>query len=481
MKPQIGATVGPAELEAPPVQRPARSVLGPAAALVTADAAALSSAALVAFALGILASPVLTGSVYVAFGTALAGRWEVFLVGAFVTGGWLHLHGHYSERVPLWTELRDLLRVGGMMLLLEGFLQFAIKADISRVWIVVTWALFPGFAVLFRSAAKRTMTRAGSWLIPTIVFGRTEDAAPVAEALVAEPMLGFDVVAVRGPSNPDAALADMRRSGARFAVLVQSDGRDAGTIALARTMSQDGVPFAIAPPFAGLALAGMRSQFIFGHDVVLLMERGGLLRRPAQMLKRAFDLAASGAALIVLVPVFGILARMAKADGGPALFGHERVGRGGATFRCLKFRTMVEDAETRLKDLLESDPAARDEWERYHKLRNDPRLTRWGALMRRTSLDELPQLYNVLRGDMSLVGPRPPTKAELSRYGEDVAFLLKVRPGITGLWQVSGRNDTDFARRVALDSWYVRNWSFGYDLLIAVLTIPVLISRRGAY
>ena len=459
----------------------AAGVLGSASALLAADAAALAGAALVAFALGVLASPVLAGVDYVSVGKALAARWEMGAVAAAVALAWLHFHGHYSERVPLWTELRDLLRVAAVALVLEGFLQFAAKGDVSRVWIVATWALFPAFAALFRSAVKRTLTRAGSWLIPTIVIGRPEEARVVAEALVAEPMLGFDVVAASGPAAPAEQLAAMRRAGARFAVLAQSDGTDVSTIALARTLSQDGIPFAIAPPFAGLALAGMRSQFIFGHDVVLLMERGGLLRRPAQILKRAFDVAASAAALTLLSPFLLVFAAMARSDGGPALFAHERIGLGGATFRCLKFRTMVVDAEAKLNDLLAADPAAKAEWDLYHKLRNDPRLTRFGAFLRRNSLDELPQLWNVLRGDMSLVGPRPPTEGELHRYGDEVAFLLKVRPGITGLWQVSGRNDTDFSRRVVLDSWYVRNWSFGYDLLIALLTVPVLLSRKGAY
>lgn len=467
-----------------PVERSAgggRSVLGNASTLVAADAAALGAAMLVAFALGIMASPVLTGVTYVEFGTALSARWVVFAVAAGIAGAWLHLYGHYSERIPLWTELRDLLRVSLMVLVLEGFLQFVFKVDISRLWILATWTLFPAFAVLLRSAAKRALTRSGSWLIPTVVFGRPQEATPVAEALVAEPMLGFDVVAACGPASTEQSLSVMRRAGARFAVVAQADGVEDHSLALARAMSQAGIPFAIVPPFAGLSLSGMRSQFIFGHDVLLLMERRGLLRRPAQILKRAFDLVASAIALIILVPVMAVVALLVRSDGGPVLFGHERIGRGGRTFRCLKFRTMVPDAEARLQDLLNSDAAARSEWDRYQKLKADPRLTRWGRLLRRMSLDEVPQIFNVLRGDMSLVGPRPPTAAELVRYGSDVAFLQQVRPGITGLWQVSGRNETDFTRRVALDSWYVRNWSFGYDLLIIALTIPVLISRRGAY
>lgn len=457
------------------------SLLGNASTLMAADAVALAAATLVAFALGFMASPVLTGVTYVEFGIALSARWEVFAVATGIAGIWLHLHGHYTERIPLWTELRDLLWVSLMVLVLEGFLQFVFKVNISRLWILATWTLFPAFAVMLRSAAKRLLTRSGLWLIPTVVFGRPQEATSVAEALISEPMLGFDVVSACEPTSAEQSLSVMRMVGARFAVVAQGDGGEDISIALARAMSRSGIPFAIVPPFAGLSLSGMRSQFIFGHDVLLLMERRGLLRRPAQLFKRSFDLVASIAALIILAPVLAIIALLVRSDGGPVLFGHERIGRNGRPFRCLKFRTMVPDAEARLHDLLNSNADARAEWERDYKLRSDPRLTRWGRTLRRMSLDEIPQIINVLRGDMSLVGPRPLTAPELSRYGDDVALLRQVRPGITGLWQVSGRNDTDFVRRVALDSWYVRNWSFGYDLLIIVLTIPVLISRRGAY
>ena len=142
---------------------------------------------------------------------------------------------------------------------------------------------------------------------------------------------------------------------------------------------------------------------------------------------------------------------------------------------------MTVDAEARLQRLLEEDPAARDEWGRERKLRRDPRITGLGRILRRTAIDEIPQLWNVLKGDMSLVGPRPVVEAELERYGDEADAYLLVRPGITGLWQVAGRNDVDYGRRVALDAWYVRHWSFWNDLVVLFMTIPALLSRRGAY
>jgi undecaprenyl-phosphate galactose phosphotransferase len=150
-------------------------------------------------------------------------------------------------------------------------------------------------------------------------------------------------------------------------------------------------------------------------------------------------------------------------------------------FPCFKFRTMQVDAEERLRELLANDPAARAEWEREFKLRNDPRITPIGQFLRRTSLDELPQLFNVIRGEMSLVGPRPVIRAELCKYGDDVDYFLMVRPGMTGLWQVSGRNDVDYDTRVYLDTWYVKNWSLWYDIAILFKTIKVVLRRDGAY
>jgi Undecaprenyl-phosphate galactose phosphotransferase WbaP len=168
-------------------------------------------------------------------------------------------------------------------------------------------------------------------------------------------------------------------------------------------------------------------------------------------------------------------------DGGQPFFGHMRVGHNGKPFKCYKFRSMVVNAEQVLEHLLANDPVARAEWALNFKLKNDPRVSKLGEFLRRSSLDELPQLWNVFKGDMSLVGPRPVIEAELERYGDDVGYYLMTRPGITGLWQVSGRNDVDYATRVYLDSWYVKNWSLWNDIAILFKTISVVRRRSGAY
>ena len=198
--------------------------------------------------------------------------------------------------------------------------------------------------------------------------------------------------------------------------------------------------------------------------------------------KRALDIIGAGVGLVLLAPFFLIVALMVRADGGPAFFAHQRVGRGGKLFGCLKFRSMVIDSQARLEALLANDPAARAEWEATRKLKNDPRITRIGRFLRSTSLDELPQLINVLLGEMSLVGPRPVQEAEIDRYyGASAAHYMAVRPGITGLWQVSGRSETSYESRVALDVAYVSRPSMIADLTILLRTPVAVLSRRGAH
>ncbi len=185
--------------------------------------------------------------------------------------------------------------------------------------------------------------------------------------------------------------------------------------------------------------------------------------------------------LILLSPVMLVVTALIwRSDGAPILFGHYRVGQHGRLFRCLKFRSMYRNSEQMLKDLLARDEAARAEWERDHKLLNDPRVTPIGNFLRRTSLDELPQLFNVLRGEMSLVGPRPITVAELPRYGRVRWHYLSVRPGMTGLWQVSGRNDVSYEERVELDRRYVESDSLRMRLSILWRTVDVVLHGSGA-
>jgi exopolysaccharide production protein ExoY len=201
-----------------------------------------------------------------------------------------------------------------------------------------------------------------------------------------------------------------------------------------------------------------------------------------QVVTRMFDVAVSLTLLVFLAPLMIIVAMLVVGTNpGPIIFGHKRLGRDGRVFHCLKFRSMVTDSQERLAVLLASDARARQEWERDHKLKNDPRITPIGAFLRKSSLDELPQLFNVLRGDMSLVGPRPIVMDEVKRYGRYFSHYAQVRPGITGLWQVSGRNNTTYRRRVAMDVAYSRSRSLLLNVKILLMTVPSVLLAKGSY
>ena len=195
--------------------------------------------------------------------------------------------------------------------------------------------------------------------------------------------------------------------------------------------------------------------------------------------KRVIDILLALFGIFLLAPLL-IICFVATSP-GPALFRHRRVGFNGKPFDCLKFRTMATDAPQRLSHLLDSDPDAAAEWAATCKLRRDPRITTMGAILRKSSLDELPQLFNVLRGDMSIVGPRPVTQDELIRYASSASAYVACRPGITGLWQISGRSTTTYSKRVACDTYYAQNWSLALDAKILVVTLPALLLTDSAY
>ncbi len=204
-------------------------------------------------------------------------------------------------------------------------------------------------------------------------------------------------------------------------------------------------------------------------------------RWPTAWQSRLIDIAIAGLALLFFLPLFLVIAIAIKlADPGPVFFRHRRIGLGGRTFGCWKFRTMVVDAESRLAAILESDPEAAREWEESQKLTHDPRVTWLGNFLRRSSLDELPQFFNVLMGEMSIVGPRPIVETEAARYGQHFALYCLVRPGITGLWQISGRSDIRYFERVLMDVRYVSSRSVMRDLKIIILTVPSVLAARGS-
>ncbi|WP_145923258.1 exopolysaccharide biosynthesis polyprenyl glycosylphosphotransferase [Sulfurospirillum halorespirans] len=218
------------------------------------------------------------------------------------------------------------------------------------------------------------------------------------------------------------------------------------------------------------------------HKGMAFYIKNNLLSPVEQTIKRLFDMSVAFVALLLTSPfLIWLYSVVYVATKGHPIFAHERVGFGGRKFKVYKFRTMHIDADDRLEELLETCEESKEEWERDFKLKDDPRITKIGQFLRKTSLDELPQLINVLKGEMSLVGPRPITEAEIQKYGEYFEYFTAVKPGITGLWQVSGRNDIDYDERVQLDVWYVRNWSIELDMQILIKTVLVVLGRKGSY
>ena len=236
------------------------------------------------------------------------------------------------------------------------------------------------------------------------------------------------------------------------------------------------------PNLNGTPVANLDIIRLFTADVPLLNVRNNLARRKNRIVKYIFDMTLTIVGTICISPILLIIAIWIYKDSpGPVIFKHMRVGKDGKEFPCYKFRSMCVDAKEKLEELLKNDPKARAEWDKDFKLKNDPRITKSGAFLRKTSLDELPQIFNVLKGEMSLVGPRPIIKAEMQRYKEHIDDYLMVKPGIAGIWQCSGRSDVDYDERVALDSWYVRNWSVWLDIMILCKTLSAVFAKKGAY
>ena len=324
------------------------------------------------------------------------------------------------------------------------------------------------------------------WQRPTLIVGSGRNAHEAAEALKSESALGFEVL-----DFLDANLA-MQNDGqilktwaevpsVQFVLALEAKENDLRESILRKLAHWKVEDVSVIPAMRGVPLFGTDVSYFFTHEVAMLKLRNNLRYWPARLLKRVVDFTVALVLLVLLALPLAYIAWLIRRDGGGSIFAHKRVGQSGREFPCFKFRTMSVDAEKQLRTLLASDPAVREEWEREFKLRNDPRVTRIGRFLRRTSLDELPQLFNVIRGEMSLVGPRPVIQAELARYGEDVDYFLMVRPGMTGLWQVSGRNDLDYETRVYLDIWYVKNWSMWYDIAILFSTIKVVMQGKGSY
>lgn len=411
-----------------------------------------------------------------------------------VTWFWAQLR-HYTYRKPFWSELQECLQLILALAVADLALVALSKWDFSRGQWLLLWSLSLFLVPFFRLLTKIALRKAGFWQWPSLIIGCGSNARDAYMAIRSESLMGFDVVGFVPPDgycqqspvdeipllSADMSALIRDYQGAKLFLAVeyeQSELRDNWL----RYLTANGLRnVSVIPTLRGVPLHGTDMSHFFSHEVIMLRVRNNLARLSSKLLKRAFDLVVSSLLLLLLSPVFGYIGWKVSRDGGSPIYGHERIGQGGRKFRCLKFRSMIINSQEVLEKLLATDAEARAEWDRDFKLKSDPRITAIGHFIRKTSLDELPQLWNVLKGEMSLVGPRPVVEKELERYGDDGEYYLMAKPGMTGLWQVSGRNDVDYATRVYLDGWYVKNWSLWYDIAIMFKTIGVVLHRDGAY
>lgn len=411
--------------------------------------------------------------------------------------GWYSIRlRHYFYRKTFWFELKEILRT----LVIFAIIEIAVIAfttwSFSRALWVITWIFILLLVPFSRILTKYLLNKLGYWQRDTWIIGSGNNAIEAYKAIISEQNLGLKIIGfiaseggvragetingIKVISNDiDWLRGEDKKT--QFIVAVESHQSEMRNSWLRNFMIQGFRYVSVIPTLRGMPLDSTDMSFIFSHEVMIFRVQQNLAKWSSRTLKRLFDIIASIAIIILLSPVLLYISRQVKKDGGPAIYGHDRIGKDGKPFKCLKFRSMVTNSKDVLNELLQNDPEAKREWDTTFKLKNDPRITKIGAVLRRTSLDELPQLFNVLKGEMSLVGPRPIITAELERYNEEVDYYLLSKPGMTGLWQVSGRSDVDYETRVYLDAWYVKNWSMWNDIAILFKTVGVVLKKDGAY
>nr|WP_243137625.1 undecaprenyl-phosphate galactose phosphotransferase WbaP [Desulfofundulus thermobenzoicus] len=415
----------------------------------------------------------------------------------------LAYEGLYTRRLPFWREVKRLVKALTLafLLVLAAVSLGKMSGEFSRTVLVLGYAGGLFLLPLGRLAAKGVLARLGLWALPVLILAAGKTGELVAQALLRDKYLGYRIAGFLD-DDPAKGARGVQVNGTRLPVLggfrdsdrvmvqtgvchliVAAPGMDPkALVGLINRLQRSAASVTVIPDLFGVPVMGVETDYFFDEQALSLRIKNNLASPWNMFIKRAFDLAVGTIILLLALPLMAAIALAIKIDSpGPVIFAHRRIGRGGREFKCYKFRTMVVNAEAVLQEMLRKDPALRAEWERDFKLKNDPRITRVGRFLRRTSLDELPQIFNVLKGEMSLVGPRPIVRKEILRFGPYIDDFYLVRPGITGLWQVSGRNDIDYPERVRLESWYVRNWSLWLDITLLIRTVGVVLARRGAY
>jgi len=369
-----------------------------------------------------------------------------------------------------------------------GFFAVSLPLNdiIPTFMLVVAWLFSIVTVPIMRFLFRRIFSHFQWWGQPVLIFGG-QNAGINYEYLSSRPHFGLRPIGIVGESwsYPYLGTFEMAPSIAKdnrifWAVVDLPEKSSNETLRVIKTYVRHFPHVLFVTDFNELPSLWNRS-FDFGSFHGICIQSNLLLPIP-RIVKRFVDLLVTSVVGLLFLPLVVIITTLVKLSSpGPVFYGHERIGYKGRRFKAWKFRTMVVNGNDLLKQYLESNPEIREEWENTQKLKNDPRVTKIGSWLRKMSLDELPQLWNVLLGEMSLVGPRPIVKEEIVRYGESYDLYRRVIPGLTGLWQVSGRNNTTYVERVSLDSYYVRNWSPWMDIYILARTLKVVLFFDGAY
>lgn len=404
----------------------------------------------------------------------------------------------YSRRMPFYKEVEQVFHscLYGTLALVFVLYVAQIAARTSRFFVLLFGVLVFLFISILRYATKKFLIKKQLLQIPVLIIGAGKTAELLAQAIKSDVGMGYKIVGLLEDNKVKHGILDnfpvlgtfadaekvIRETGVKRVFIAAPGLKDEAQGKLIYRIQPLVENIGVIPNFVGIPTGGLEIESLFNEKLVVLRLKNNLARPLNRMLKTVFDYTLTLLGTIAISPILLFIAIWIYKDSpGPVIFKHIRIGKDGKPFPCYKFRSMCVDAKEKLAELLANDPAAREEWERDFKLKNDPRITKSGAFLRKTSLDELPQIFNVLKGEMSLVGPRPIIQEELARYGEYVGDYLMVKPGITGMWQVSGRSDIEYHERVLLDSWYVRNWSVWIDIVMLFKTFAVVAMRKGAY
>ncbi len=421
--------------------------------------------------------------------------WWVFPVWVF----FFAYEGLYTKRFSYWDEVKMIWKVTVFSTLATFAILYLGKfgEQVSRTVLVVMSIISIPVLPIFRTSVKRLLIQTGLLKSKVLILGAGKTGELILTALKRDINLGLNVVGfldddpekignkiggIKIHAGVDKAEKYIGRCGIEDIVIAMPGCEKKKFIALINRLQYKTRNILLIPDLFGITVLGTNLQHFFQEQAIGLELKNNLAQPVNKFIKKLFDMILSCIFLVLLSLPMAVIAIIIRATSqGPAIFSQKRVGRNGRVFKCYKFRTMYNDAEGRLSNLLENNVEARNEWKHHWKLSSDPRITGIGRFLRQTSLDELPQIFNVLKGDMSLVGPRPVTKEEIDDYYKDQAQLcFGVPPGITGLWQVSGRSNTSYDYRINLDSWYVRNWNLWLDIVILFKTVRVVLKKEGA-